>query len=235
MSFLKTGSEGEKFFREESERRQQEMSGDGKVRQWRFKIDKNSKGFIVFLDNLDVFLLEHQFQTIVNGKTNYYNYETCIRDIEGECPLCENDNRPALVSVASIIDLTEYKKKDGTMTVPTKKIIVLKKGGTERFLKRQEKLGGLKFKKFEIYRSNDSKGEGTGTDVDFEKDVDPELLKKLAPEGVNPEEWIKPYDYEELFAPKTASEIRKVIGISDPVGASESMQEPAKQSLKDLI
>ena len=35
-------------------------------------------------------------------------------------------------------------------------------------------------KKFELYRSKDQKGEATGTDADYEKDVDPEALKKLA-------------------------------------------------------
>jgi hypothetical protein len=38
--------------------------------------------------------------------------------------------------------------------------------------------------------------------------------------------------------PKSAAELRKLIGISDPVGSSESSgdyQEPEKKSIKDLI
>jgi hypothetical protein len=235
MNFLKSGDEGRKFFEEEKQR-QKEQAEQGNVREWRFKLSPSSTGYVVFLDDIDAFLLEHQYSRNVNGKTNYYNYETCIRDIEGECPLCENGHNASLVSVASIIDFTEYTKKDGTKTGPRKKIIVLKKGGTERFLRKQEKLGGLKYKKFEIFRSSDQKGEATGTDVEFEKDVDVEVLKKFCPEGQDANEWIKPFDYAELFKPKSASEIRKLIGISDPIGSSESYSdEPKKESLADML
>jgi hypothetical protein len=235
MNFLKSGDEGRKFFEEEKQR-QKEQAEQGNVREWRFKLSPSSTGYVVFLDDIDTFLLEHQYSRIVNGKTNYYNYETCIRDIEGECPLCENGDNASLVSVSTIVDFTEYIKKDGTKAAPRKKIIVLKKGGTERFLRKQEKLKGLKFKKFEIFRSSDQKGEATGTDVEYEKDVDVEALKKFCPEGQDANEWIKPFDYAELFKPKTAKEIRALIGISEPVGSTESEpQEVKKESLADMI
>ncbi|NCU31822.1 MAG: hypothetical protein EOM23_02540 [Candidatus Moranbacteria bacterium] len=235
MNFLKTGSEGRKFFDEEKQKQQEQLTS-GNVRGYRFKLNQSATGYVVFLDDLDTFLLEHQYQSIKpDGKINYYNYETCIRDIEGECPLCENGNNPSLVSVSTIFDLTEYKKKDGTIAPPRKKIIVLKKGGTERFLRKQEKLGGLKLKKFEIFRSSDQKGEATGTDVEFEKEVDPEVLRQFCPEKEKFEDWIKPYDYNEIFQPKSAAEIRRLIGIADPVGSNEAVQEPAKGSLKDMI
>ena len=226
------GEAGEKFVDEQEEKRKS-MGGNQNTRNWRFKLPYDSTGYIIPLDNLTFFFNEHQFQA--NG--SYYNYETCIQDIEGECPLCENDNRFAPVGVMTIIDLTEYKKKDGTMTGPTKKIMVLKQGGRERWLKRQKKLEGLAFKKFEVTRSKDKKGEATGTMEDYEKDVDPEVLKQFAPDGVDSSEWLKPYNYEELFAPKSATELRRLIGISDPVGASDSDLpfEPDKKSIKDLI
>ena len=229
MNFLKTGKEGREFFKEEAARRAEKSAGDN-ARNWRFKLNKGATGYIIFLDDLDCFLLEHQFQA--NG--SYYNYETCIRDIEGECELCDSNNTPALVSVATIFDLTEYKKKDGTIAPPRKKIIVFKKGGTERFLRKQEKLGGLKYKKFEVYRSMDQKGEATGTDAEFEKEIDPKVLEQFCPEDEKFEDWIKPFDYAEIFKPKTAAELRAAMGMSEPVGASEA-QEPAKASLKDLI
>lgn len=230
MNFLKTGKEGRSFFEEEKQR-QMEQSATGNVKGWRFKLNKSATGYIVFLDDLDTFLLEHQFQA--NG--SYYNYETCIKDIEGECPLCDSNNNPSLISVSTVFDLSEYKKKDGTIAPPRKKIIVLKKGGTERFLRKQEKLGGLKFKKFEIFRSSDQKGEATGTDAEFEKEIDSEVLRQFCPEKEKFEDWIKPYDYNEIFKPKEAVEIRRLIGLADPVGSSESFQEPAKGSLKDMI
>ncbi|MBC8549554.1 MAG: hypothetical protein H8D23_07870, partial [Candidatus Brocadiales bacterium] len=216
--------------------RQKEQAEQGNVREWRFKLAASPPGDFVFLADIYTLLLVNQYSRIVNGKTNYYNYETCIRDIEGECPLCENGNNASLVSVATIVDFTEYTKKDGTKTGPRKKIIVLKKGGTERFLRKQEKLKGLKYKKFELFRSSDQKAEATGTDAEYEKDVDINVLKKFCPEGQDANEWIKPFDYGEIFKPKSASEIRRLIGISDPVGSTESEPEDfKKESLADMI
>jgi len=231
-SWFAKDAEGEKYV-EEQEAKRKAAGGKDSVRSWRFKLAYEATGYIIPFDDLRFFFNEHQFQA--NG--SYYNYETCIRDIEGECPLCESQNRAAPVGVMTVLDLTEYKKKDGTMSKPRKKIIVLKQGGRERFLRKQKKLGGLAFKKFEVYRSKDPKGEATGTEVEYEKDVDPEVLRQFAPEGVDVDEWLKPFDYEEIFKPKSASEIRRLMGISDPVGSSESTsntEEPAK-SLTDLI
>ena len=237
MSWLKQGSEGREFYQEEKKRREQKAKEGGDTKSWRFYLKKGGTGYVVFIDNLRTFLLEHQYKK----GDNYYNYATCLRDIEGECPLCDNDNNPSLVSVTTIIDFTEHKKKDGSFTEPTKKLMVVKKGGTERLLKRQDKLGELKFKKFEIYRSDDDKAERTGTDIDYEKDVDPEVLKKFAPTGIDPDEWIKPFNYDEIFKPMTPAEMRAEIGLSEPVGAAESApadepaKEPAKTPLKDMI
>lgn len=232
MTWFKTDEEGQKFVEEQEEKRRAAGSQDN-TRSWRFKLAYDATGYIIPLDDLRFYFNEHQFQA--NG--SYYNYETCIKDIEGECPLCESGNRFAPVGVMTIIDLTEYKKKDGTVSKPRKKIIVLKQGGRERFLRKQKKLGGLTFKKFELYRSKDPKGEATGTEIEYEKDVDPEVLRQFAPEGVDANEWLKPFDYEELFKPKSAAEIRRLIGISDPVGAVESAPdtEESAKSLKDLI
>lgn len=237
MSWFKQGTEGEQFLKDEKEKRQRQAEASSNVKNWRFKLQKDHTGQVVFLDDLTFFFAEHQFY----ANDSYYNYETCIADIEGDCPLCENGNRSSIVAVTTVIDLTQHKKKDGTLTSPTKKPMVLKSGGTERLLKRQKKLGSLKYKKFEIYRSSDPKGEATGTDLDYEKDVDIEALKKLAPEGVDPNEWIKPFDYADMFEPKSANELRKILGIPDPVGADTSFDpdsfedNSAKAKLADLI
>jgi hypothetical protein len=227
MNFIKSGAEGRKFFEEESVRRA-EQGNDLKGN--RFKLKKNSTGHIVFFDDLDCFFLEHQFF----ANNNYYNFETCIKDIEGECPLCENTGTPALVSVATVFDLTERTRKDGSIIKPGKKVIVLKKGGTERFLRKQEKTQGLKMKKFEIYRSSDPKGESTGTEIEFEKAVDIDALRQFCPENENFDDWIKPFDYSVLFAPKTVEELRKISGVGDPVGSAES-KESAGAALHNLL
>jgi hypothetical protein len=48
-----------------------------------------------------------------------------------------------------------------------------------------------------------------------------EKLSKLAPEG-EAAEWLKPFDYEKIFAPKSSEELRRVVGGEVPVGSSEA-------------
>lgn len=59
MNFLKSGDAGRSF--EEEKQRQKDQAEQGNAREWRFKLSHSSTGYIVFLDDLDNFLLEHQY------------------------------------------------------------------------------------------------------------------------------------------------------------------------------
>jgi len=230
-------SQNEDFFHEETQKQADKAKNSNNIKNWRFRLKKGQTGHIVFLSDLEFFIKEHQYQA--NG--SYYNYETCIEGIHGECPLCDNDCNCSPVAIATVIDLTEHQRKDGSTTGPQRKPIVLKKGGAERFLKRQKKLEGLKGKKFEVSRSSDQKGEATGTDVEYDKEADLTKLKEFAPEGWDKDEWIQPLELSEIFAPKTPEELRKAIGAPDPIGSAEKeiSGEPEKEeggkSLADLV
>lgn len=229
MEAFKGAEDALKFLSEEKERMQQEASDP---RKYRFFMKKGNSTKVIFLDDLLFPVKEHRYKA--NG--HYNNWETCVRDIEGECPLCEADNRAYLALVTTIIDLTPYEKKDGTQVLASKKLMVVKHGGAEKLLRRQKNLGTLVGKKFELFRSNDPKGEATGTDIDYEKDVELDALKQYAPEGIDPEEWLKPFDYKEIFAPKSVVELRKSIGFADPVGAEQlAAPKQEKQNLGDLL
>jgi len=231
-------SQNEDFFHDEKQKQADKAKNSSSIKNWRFRLDKGQIGYIVFLSDLEFFIKEHQY----TSKTSYYNYETCIEGIYGECPLCDNDCNCSPVAIATIIDFTERKKKDGTPVGPQKKPIVLKAGGAERFLKRQKKLEGLKGNKFEVSRSMDQKGEATGTDVEWEKNVDLEKLKEFAPEGWDKDEWVQPLDLAEIFAPKTPEELRKAMGVPDPIGSAESEPDTKEEgssgggkSLADMV
>lgn len=208
-------------------------------RSWRFYMKKGTETKIVFLDDLLFPIKEHRFQA--GGSFN--NFETCLQDIEGDCPLCDNSNKPYFAMASTIIDFTPFTRKDGTEVQASKRLIVVKSGGAEKLLRRQKEHGTLIGKVFKMYRSHDQKGEATGTDLELLKDADMEKLKQFAPKDIDPEEWIKPYDYEKLFAPKSPEELRQAIGVAPPVGSEDAPQPqqqqeqpPAeKKALADLI
>lgn len=222
------------FLEEEKEKQQKEYESNRNPKNFRFFVKKGNSTNIILLDDLLFPVYEHRFKK--DG--HYNNFETCTKELEGECPLCESDNKPYLAMVTTIIDLTPYERKDGTKVEASKKLMVVKKGNAEKYLRRQKNMGTLVGKKFNVYRSSDPKGEATGTDLEYEKDVDIEILKQFAPDGVDPNEWLQPYDYKELFAPKSVAELRNIIGLSDPIGSEDSQpttNHPPKQSLADLV
>jgi len=211
------------------------------VRNFRFYMKYGTEANIVFLDDLLFPAKEHQMKKIVGDKQMTY-FETCIEDIEGECPPCENGVRSFLGFASTIIHLDPV-GKEGKEYPPTKKLIVIKQGAAENWLRRQKEYGSLVGKVFKLYRSTDSKSPTTGSDIDFKKDVDWEKLKQYAPEGTNPDEWIQPFNYAEIFQPKSAAELRKIIGVPEPVGSGgeEPVEQDnnnngeAKKKLADLI
>ena len=80
-------------------------------------------------------------------------------------------------------------------------------------------------------------------DFEFDRRVPLEDVKQLCPQGEDQDEFIKPYNYVELFKPESAAELRKFIGAATPVGAEDtpasssavSNKKTEPKSLKDLI
>lgn len=58
-------------------------------------------------------------------------------------------------------------------------------------------------------------------DYEFLKRATLEEIRELCPENEKIEEWTKPFNYMELFAPKSAADLRKVVGAAAPVGAKD--------------
>jgi hypothetical protein len=235
MESFKSADEALNFLNEEKERKQKEFENSKNPKNYRFFMKKGTETSVVFIDDLLFVVNEHRFKK--DG--HYNNFETCVKDVEGECLICDADNRPYIAWVTTVIDLTPYTKKDGTEVTVSKKLMVVKQGGAEKLLRRQKKMGTLKGKKFTLSRSSDPKGEATGTDIEFDKDVDLDQLKQFAPEGIDQDEWITPFDYKELFKPKSIKELRQEMGISPPVGSDDDhfeQQAPAqKKSIQDLV
>ena len=226
------------FLAEQKKKREEEASQRGDVKNNRFFLQPGKEGHIIFLDDLMFPVWEHQFWDAQNKRPIF---ETCIQGIEGECPGCDSENKPYFALVTTVIHLDPI-NKNGEKLNPRKRLLVAKTGSSERILTRQKNQGTLVSKCFWVKRSTDSKAEKTGTDIDFVKEADLENLKKYAPENVDPSDWVQPYDYKEVFKPKSVDDFRKALGFGAPIGgesdespAPESGQKQNANSLEDLI
>lgn len=240
MSWYKTGDEGAEHAKQEDERRQAQFSD--KVQRFWLAPDKSTK--ILFLDSKGFYFREHQ----LNINNSWLNWETCISDIgEDDCPICESGYKYSYVCAFSIIDLSKYKDKRGNMVTARKKLLILKSTARNKILKRKEKLeNDLTGCVFEVTRYNEKEA-NTGEDFEFLRRVDLEEAKELCPQGEDAKDFITPYNYMELFKPKSAEELRKVIGAAPPVGAEDAPRSRSQasnesngerkeaKSLKDLI
>ncbi len=211
QNWFQKGQEGKKradqFDAEAKKRREQ---GGG----WRFRQDYDSAAKVVFLDNPEFFLAEHNIQT---GPKRWEQY-TCIRDFD-TCPLCESGNNPSYVVVATVINLKPYRDKAGKVHKMTKALFVGKGIARQNLLRQVERRDGdLSLCAFEIARGTQTTEPATGSDFDFIRRLTAAQAKKLIPEGKD-ESYLKPFDYTKILAPLSPAKLRSLVGASDPVGA----------------
>jgi len=222
MSWYKKGDEGKARSVEEEAAAKARAQASQNPSRNRFWLAPNKSAKVTFLDSEGFFFREHQLY--LNG--SWLNWETCLSDLGEECPPCEDGRKYAYVAAFTIIDHSTYKDKKGNDVKARKKIIVLKAGARNKVLKQKERRDGdLRYCMFEISRFTEKEC-STGEDFEFVGRVNPEELKELCPPGTDPDEWLRPFNYEEIFKPKTPAELRKALGIADPVGSKENIKDP---------
>jgi hypothetical protein len=210
MSWYKKGTEG----LEDSKKFQEEvLAGFGPRRFW-LPIGKSAK--VTFLDTEGFYFYEHNIKT---GKM--FEPYTCLHDFS-ECPLCEAGHRPSSVCAYTIIDHSEFtSEKTGKTYKHIKRLLVVKSAVINKLARRREGLdGNLTYGVF-IF-SRDKKEEcATGEDIEFIKRNDKKDVLRFKPKDAkeSDEEWLKPFDYAQLFAPKSIEELRVIAGQKAPVGA----------------
>ena len=220
---FKDADEALEYLAKEKERKQNEASSSSNLRMNRFFLAHGQESNIVFIDDLKFPVYEHEFWMFNESAGKKLPvYLTCIQGIEGECP-GDDAKKPYFALVTTVIDLYPKNKKGETLN-PRKRLFVAKSGSSERVLTRQKNQGTLVGRVFWVKRSNDQKAEKTGTDIDYVKDADWDKLKKFAPEGTDPDEWLQPYNYAEIFKPLSVDEFRKALGMQAPVGGSQDEQ-----------
>lgn len=213
--WFKTGKDGRKQSKQVDEEQKQRRASAGIQRFWQ---EADSSGKVTFLDNPDFFLNEHNIN--IGGK--WFNYFTCLKDFD-TCPLCESGDKPAYAVVCTVIDHRKYTDSEGKERVNEKKLFVARGKARQILLKRLEEKheGDMAGCVYEVGRGTTKTEASTGEDFDFlQKKLTKKQLKSFIPKG-GKEDAIKPFDYEEVMAPKKVSELRKLVGAETPVGSED--------------
>jgi hypothetical protein len=186
--------------REESSRKEQEildkLSGD---RVFRFRIKPGENCSITFLDDPKptFYFAEH---SVKNG--NHFEFVTCVGE-ESHCPLCAEGEVPSFALAGTVINHGEYKTKKGN-TIRNRKQLIVLKGKAKRAFEKQidKRKGDVAYAVFEADRDISPTSCGTGESFEFKGKLTKEKILKFVPEGTNPDEFLKPFNYEEILAPK---------------------------------
>lgn len=144
---------------------------------YRFRMPINQEREVIFLDgNLDgdgmiesMGFYEHNMQ--LAGK---YQQFTCLNGVPGmgPCPICEAGNKPALVNLLTVLNLTPYTikhgPKAGTVIPYSRQLFVMKKTTLGKLQFKASKIGGLLGKKFTITRLDTGDGKSPAVGTEFE-------------------------------------------------------------------
>jgi len=211
------GEEGERVAKQEAAAAQARNSGPKGA--WRFALKNVETAKGMFVDTPAFYVFEHNLYGITGRSENV----TCIKTFE-DCPLCSIPKmNPSLGLAATIIDGRSYesKKEPGKVFKNQKRLIVFKGKAQEIILRRIKEQGGnLAGCVFSFTRGSTKTECATGEDIIFLKRLDSSQMLKLVPEGVAPKEHLKPFDYMEVFKPLSASQLRGIAGLPDPIGAA---------------
>lgn len=219
-SWYQTGNDGWKTAKKEQEEAKARRAGN----VFRYRLDNDESGNLIFLDSPAFFCREHNIPRTRRGK-QFFDQETCLRDFD-TCPLCEEDYSGSYICGLSVLDLRGYEDKKGVKHKVSKKLFVAKSSAQDKLKRQLEKRDNdLKYTVYEVARGSGDKEPATGDDFEYKgRLTKAKLIKKLKeilPDDVDVEKYILPLDYKEIFKPKPAKELRKLIGAGAPVGSSD--------------
>jgi hypothetical protein len=233
------GEEGrEKSSRVDKEQQERAAQQRGPMRFW---LDNDSSAKGTFLDTPNFFFHEHNLK--LAGK--WFNYETCIKEFD-TCPPCENGERSSYVVAGTILVHKPWKDRNDKQHKVRKMLFVAKGRARQRLLKQLDyRDGDLKFCVYELSRGTSNTEANTGEDFEFLKRLTKKQVKSLVPaddilkdgkeDYEDVDDFLKPFDYEEMFAPKSAKDLRELVGGETPVGAEDDApsEEPPDEEEPD--
>jgi len=175
----------------------------------------------------------------------------CLQDFDS-CPICESGSNASYVLAGTVISHKKFTDKDGNEHNSQKQLFVAKGKARQHLLRQIDRReGDLRGCVYEMSRGTTQTESSVGEDFEFIKRLSQAELLKIAPGKTKEEkmDWLKPYDYAELLKPKSADELRKIVGIGPPVGSDEEegifddttsnesvdVEDDEIQSIEDLI
>jgi hypothetical protein len=187
---------------------------------------------IIMLDGAPFTFWQHSLYEITR---NAKDKEVCLKKnrIGHECPICDKELWASMIGYFSVIDMGDVKRgaggkvtlegwtsEKGVVYQFGKKLLGAKRGGKDKpgILKKiarlAERHGDLTGCVFDVYRSG-GKVESCGDEWDFVEKIAPDqigayLLANGADEAHIAD--LKPYNYSEVFVPKSVEELKALIG-----------------------
>lgn len=219
MSGILYGDAGWQRDAEERERAAARKMGGDDYQPFRFFQKVGESAYLLFLDDPIAFVEEHGLYQ--PGANPPISWHTCGMDFFGRCPLCDGaklypDKKAgkSLTLYGTVLNLTGYRNKKGEEVKLAKNLIQLKQKVRAKIPDKKQLAGGSmawSIWKFTRY----DKQSGTGEDFDFIKKVtpadlqaDPELMK-FVPKEIPFEEFIQPFDYGKILAPKSLENLEE--------------------------
>lgn len=167
---------------------------------------KSGKEFsrkVIFLDDPGVGFNQHTLKI-----KDAFEKLTCLDD---SCPMCAANYYKTACFVFTVLDTTPYKDKNGVEKPYYKKVLVIRGKAMKQIIdsRREANGGSLKGLKMQIMRTND-KAPNSGDDYQVLGKVD---LEKLP---YDKKEDRDAYDYEEMYAPLSASQVEAKLKYAAP-------------------
>jgi uncharacterized protein YxjI len=194
----------------------------------RFKLKANETARLVILDERFTFgMREHN----IKGPDGFWKTERCISDHE-ECPLCSiSEQAPHDVALLSVLDLREYKNKNGETVTYSKKVLPVKKNDLASFQGLLEIHGSLRGLVLSMHRGEGQMEAAIGKPTFVMKLTDDDLLEEFGHEArlndkkdvviVPANDSIQPWNYDKFYTIPTKSELRTKYNIVARPGSDE--------------
>jgi len=251
VSWMKTGEESEELAQREKKAAEARQAEQGKAFRYGLKVTGSSptNGQILFLDGAlnpkagNKLTPLRFYEHTVMHQGNWGNYicpEQSAPQNKDRCPICEGKDKPALVSVFSVLDLVPYTTKAGNILPFTRKLFVAKPRTMDILQSYAMKRGGLTGWIVDTTRAT-SKDASVGSAFDFQHKVDPaEAAKKYVrtykKDGAEvTESLFAPLDYAKELVFRTGDELR-ALGFGAPVamgGMGGGMSAPQAAASDD--
>jgi len=169
----------------------------------RFYLPPQKDAKVIFLDDDPPIIEEHQLK--INGR--WTNWFTCRKMLGDRCIICDElGDNPYTIGFYTILDLSEYQNKKGETVKNTIKLFAPKFKALQMIKRASQKREGLTHWVCDIYRSS-PESFNVGDVFEWEEKTDMDTIKQLNADAAV-------LNYEEILAPKTNEELKKILKMS---------------------